>query len=613
VKAVVTQASAQHLIADVFRLWAHLSPKRRWQLGGLLLLTLLGALAEVASLGAVLPFLALLADPSLVDRYPVVRGLLDGAGVAPGHRVFAAAAAFGLITVCSAAIRVVNLRVSGRFVFALGADLGNEVYQRSIHQPYAVHVARNSSEVIAGINRVIKVVTGVIFPIVQASVALITSLAILLVLLRIDWVATSVATCSFLVLYTLAGRLTRPRLRANSAIITRNDAQRIQTVQEALGGIRDLIIDNTHAVYTERFNHINRETRRAEALNHFLGGAPRYLIEAVGMVLIVGLACWLSLRPAGLAGALPVLGALALGAQRLMPQLQQVFNAWSSINASRAQLQNTLLLLAQPMPPQSTPLPPAEPASAWAAAPGTPVVSLQGVGFRYVERGSAVIEQLDLDIAPGARVGFVGTTGSGKSTLIDLILGLLVPQQGQIVVNGQPLTDLNRRAWQDCLAHVPQSIFLSDASLASNIALGVPPAQIDPGRLREAARRAQIHDFIQTLPRQYDTPVGERGVRLSGGQRQRIGLARAFYKQATVLVLDEATSALDDQTEAEVMKTIDELGPDVTVLMIAHRLSTLRACDLIVELQGGRIARVGNYTTIIGGREATLAAPAPSV
>jgi ATP-binding cassette subfamily B protein len=210
-------------------------------------------------------------------------------------------------------------------------------------------------------------------------------------------------------------------------------------------------------------------------------------------------------------------------------------------------------------------------------------------------------------------VGFVGTTGSGKSTLIDLILGLLVPQQGQIVVNGQPLTDLNRRAWQDCLAHVPQSIFLSDASLASNIALGVPPAQIDPGRLREAARRAQIHDFIQTLPRQYDTPVGERGVRLSGGQRQRIGLARAFYKQATVLVLDEATSALDDQTEAEVMKTIDELGPDVTVLMIAHRLSTLRACDLIVELQGGRIARVGNYTTIIGGREATLAAPAPSV
>lgn len=501
--------------------------------------------------------------------------------------LYAAAAAFAVLTACSASIRILLLRVSNRFIFALGADLGNEVYRRTIYQPYIFHVSRNSSEIIAGINRVTKVVTGVINPLMQSTVALIISLAILAILIRIDPVASLAAISGFVALYTIASFFTRRRLRANSSIISRNEGQRIQSIQEVLGGIRDVIIDDTHALYIERFNRFNRETRQAEALNVFLGGAPRYLIEAVGMVLIVVMACWLSLRPTGLAGAIPVLGALAMGAQKLMPQMQQVYNAWSSINSNRAQLQDTLRLLAQPVPEEYLrPRMHLQGKHHTDPDAGQPVISLQALEYRYHTEGPVVLSKLSLDIARGARIGFVGKTGSGKSTLIDLIMGLLEPTSGRILVDGVELSKCNRREWQNRIAHVPQSIHLTDSSIAQNIAFGVNAGQIDMTRVRLAASKAQIDDFILKLPQQYETLVGERGVRLSGGQRQRIGLARAFYKQAQVLVLDEATSALDDQTEAEIMKTINDLGADVTVLMIAHRLSTLQNCNFIVQMRG---------------------------
>lgn len=310
------------------------------------------------------------------------------------------------------------------------------------------------------------------------------------------------------------------------------------------------------------------------------------------MVLIAVLAYWLSQKLGGGAAALPVLGTLALGAQRLLPALQQIFAAWASLRGDQSSAEDVLKLLDQPLPEallQSAP-PPLE----WQSA-----IEFVEVGFRYGSSGPLVLQEISFIVPKGARVGFVGTTGSGKSTTVDILMGLLEPTVGQLLVDGLPLVGEHCRAWQQAIAHVPQHIYLADTTIAENIALGIPKESIDLDRVCRAAQQAQIAEFIEQGSDGYWAALGERGIRLSGGQRQRIGIARALYRQASVLVFDEATSALDNATEKEVMAAINDLSGNLTILLIAHRLSTLENCDWIVELSQGRVVAQGNYRELI--------------
>jgi ATP-binding cassette subfamily B protein len=332
--------------------------------------------------------------------------------------------------------------------------------------------------------------------------------------------------------------------------------------------------------------------RRAQGNNIFIQQSPRPLIEAFGMTLIAALAFGLSRRAGGIAAALPVLVALALGAQRLLPALQQAYTSWASIIGSQAVLADTIDLLEQPLPPHVLEQPP-EPLALKQS------IQLAGLRFRYGPDDPWAIEDLDLVIPRGARVGIVGATGGGKSTATDLLMGLLTPTQGEVRVDGEALTGDRVRAWQRTLAHVPQSIYLADASLAENIAFGVAPGNIDMERVRRAAQKAQLAELVESRPRGYDEIVGERGVSLSGGQRQRIGIARALYKQASVLILDEATSALDNLTEQSVLDSIEALDRELTILIIAHRFSTVRRCDTIVQLERGRLVAQGSYEELL--------------
>ena len=297
--------------------------------------------------------------------------------------------------------------------------------------------------------------------------------------------------------------------------------------------------------------------------------------------------------------ALPVLGALALGAQRLLPLLQLIYSGWTSMNTSRQSLADVVAILDLPIEGRYQSTEPIEP------LPFEGKIELEGVSFRYGPDRPLVLKDVSLTVNKGARVGFIGKTGSGKSTIMDLVMGLLQPTSGQIKIDGTVLTLENVREWQAQIAHVPQAIYLSDTTIAANIAFGVAESEIDLVRVQEAARHAELEDFIESLSDQYNSIVGERGIRLSGGQRQRIGIARALYKQAKLLVFDEATSALDNETEAAVMASIGSLHRDLTILIIAHRLSTVEKCDQIYRLDGGRLVGRGLPYTVIVDRVAS--------
>jgi ATP-binding cassette subfamily B protein len=554
---------------------------------------ILASFAEIFSIGAVLPFLAVLTDPGRVFEHIAARPFIQILGLTePEQLLLPLTIAFGLAALVAGGMRLLLLWASTRLSFATGADLSISIYRRTLYQPYAVHVARNSSEIINGISSktsgVIYIIT-MLLNIISSSVILI---AILIALLSVDPIIALAAFGGFGVIYASIIRLTHNQLLANSQLMARESTHVIKSLQEGLGGIRDVLIDGSQATYCQIYRNADLHLRRAQSNNSFIIASPRYAMEALGMLLIAALAYALAQQADGIAKAIPILGALALGAQRLLPVLQQAYGAWSGIRGGQASLQDTLELLDQPLPDYAD-QPAAKPLSF------KQNISLKQLGFRYSLQTPYVLKQLNLNISKGSRVGFIGTTGSGKSTLLDIVMGLLQPTDGALEIDGQHVTHVSHRAWQAHIAHVPQAIFLADSTIEENIAFGVPQGQIDHQRVRQAAQQAQIADSIESWPKQYQTFVGERGIRLSGGQRQRIGIARALYKQADVIIFDEATSALDNDTEQAVMQAIEGLSQDLTILIIAHRLTTLKNCTQIIELGDGGIKRVGTYQDIV--------------
>lgn len=584
----------QSIISLLKRLWHHISPRRRWQFGLLLILMVLTSFAEMISIGAVLPFLAVLTSPERVFEHQASQSIIHILGLtSPNQLLLPLTIAFGLTAIIAGAMRLILLWASTRLSFATGSDLSISIYRRTLYQPYAVHVARNSSEIINGISgKASAIIYSTIFPVLTLASSSVMLAAILIALLSINPLIALVSFGSFGVLYTVIISITRARKILNSKHVARESTQVIKSLQEGLGGIRDVLIDGTQNTYCQIYRNADLQLRRAQGDNQYISQAPRFVLEALGMLLIAVLAYVLAQQSDGIAKAIPILGALALGAQRLLPVMQQAYAGWSSIQGGQASLQDTLELLEQPLPDYAD-QPTVQP------LPFERHIKLRQLSFSYSLQAPMVFNHLNLTIAKGSRVGFIGTTGSGKSTLLDILMGLLQVTQGSLEVDGQVILPSNNRAWQAHIAHVPQAIFLADSTIEENIAFGVPRDQIDPVRLRQAAMQAQIAESIESWPKQYQTFVGERGIRLSGGQRQRIGIARALYKQADVIIFDEATSALDNKTEQAVMHAIESLSKDLTLLIIAHRLTTLKNCTQIVELGNGTILRHGSYHDII--------------
>ncbi len=555
-----------------------------------MVLMLLASFAEILSIGAVLPFLGVLTAPERIFANPAVQPVIQALGITASEQlVLPLTVAFCLAALIAGGMRLLLLWATTRLSFSTGAELSISIYRRTLYQPYAVHCARNSSEVISGISSKASNLThNIIVPALMLISAIVILIAIVCTLFIIEPIVAIWALGGFGSIYFLIIGLTRKKLLANSQCVARESVQTIKSLQEGLGGIRDVLIDGSQSTYCQTYATSDLALRRAQGNSVFIGVSPRYAMESLGMLLIAALAYSIAQQPDGIGRAIPILGALAIGAQRLLPTLQQAYGSWSSIKSGQASLQDTLELLDQPLPNHAE-------ESVTAALPFRRNICLKQLGFRYSLQTPYVLKELNLIIPKGSRIGFVGTTGSGKSTLLDVVMGLLPPTDGSIEVDGQSITLANSRAWQAHIAHVPQVIFLTDSSIEENIAFGVPKELIDHERVRKAALQAKIAESIESWPEKYQTVVGERGVRLSGGQRQRIGIARALYKQADVIIFDEATSALDSETEQAVMQAIDGLGQDLTLLIIAHRITTLKNCTQIVELGNGGIMRISSY------------------
>ncbi|NTW83805.1 MAG: ABC transporter ATP-binding protein [Chlorobiaceae bacterium] len=554
---------------------------------------ILASFAEILSLGAVLPFLAVLTAPDRIFRHPEAQPFIKALALtSPDQLLLPLTIGFALAALIAGAMRLMLLWASTSLSFATGADLSINIYRRTLYQPFEVHIARNSSEVINGISTKINVVIfNIIFPVVTLISSIILLTGILLTLLSVNPVVAVSAFTGFGLIYAVIIKITHKRQVTNSRQIAQESTNVIRSLQEGLGGIRDILIDGNQGVYCNIHHNAELIMRHAQGSSVFISDSPRFGMETLGLVLIASLAYLLMQQPDGLAKAIPVLGTLALGAQRVLPVMQQAYGAVSKIQSGQASLQDVLALLEQRIPEyagQSV----AEP------IPFHERIALRNLSFRYTRQSPWVLKDIELSIAKGSRIGFIGRTGSGKSTLIDIVMGLLQPTDGRLEIDGRVVSTSNQRAWQAHIAHVPQSIFLADSTIEENIAFGVEKERIDHDRVRFVARQAQIADVIEEWPKKYDTYVGERGVRLSGGQRQRIGIARALYKQTDVIIFDEATSALDTDTESAVMQAIEDMDRNITILIIAHRLTTLKNCDQIVRLRDGHVEHIDNQAEI---------------
>lgn len=571
-----------------------LLPRERRNFFILICVTTVSALFEASSVASILPLLTVMSDPGLIEsnEYLAVAYRLSQADSTQQFQLYLAVIAFVMV-VCGLLLKTATAYAITRFSSMREYSISSRILQGYLHRPYEWYLTHHSAKLSRSILADVSGLVGqTLQPLLQliASAALVLFLVLMLFLAEpvVATVVACVLSVAYLGIYTsirnYLARLGKRRLEAN--------AQRFRVTQEALEGVKYVKLRSLEDIYVGRFNIPARIMARITARTQVLRDVPRYILEIIafgGMLAFIMFNLIEENRE--LTQMIPTLGLVAFAGMRLLPALQIVFSMLASLRTSTPLVQSiaeALRSVADESPDAGDPAP--------APLSLTRDLRIEGLEYCYPNTEQAALSGLDMHVPAHTTIGIVGGTGAGKTTAIDLMLGLLEPSRGRILVDDVEITDKNRRNWQRTLGYVPQTIFLTADSVAANIAFGVSEDEIDMDRLIAAAKAAALHDFILSdLPQGYDTPLGERGVRLSGGQRQRIGIARALYFDPAVLIFDEATSALDNITEREVMAAIDNLSGEKTIIMIAHRLTTVKNCDQIFLLEHGRVSASGAF------------------
>ena len=573
--------------------------KRRGSL--IMLMILIMAIFEVVGVASIMPFLAVLGNPEIIRTNSNLALLYDYFGMqSTDEFLFWLGVAAFILVILSAVFRIITHYHMNRFIEMRRHSLGQRLLERYLAQPYAFFLDRHTADMSKSIlSEVDQVVSNVFKPGVIATAYSVVSLAVITLIIAVNpivaiVVAVVIGGLYLLIFKSVSGRLVRigqERAKANQ--------ERFTHAGEALSGIKDIKLLGRESVYLSRYRRGSMVYAMHQATNQTLSEVPRYLIEAIAFGSVIALSVLLMVASDNIGEVLPILGLYAFAGYKLLPAMQQVYSGASKLRFGSAAVHDLHKDLCGPLPPTRC--------NRDIDAPLVPVnqIALSSVCFSYPNASRFALRNINLTIPVGSVVGIVGGTGAGKTTLVDLFLGLLSPSAGELIVDDDVISNSNLNRWQRALGYVPQDIFLCDASIAENIALGVPRHQIDHDQVIECAKMAQIHTFvIDELPDGYCSGIGERGVRLSGGQRQRLGIARALYRDPSVLVFDEATSALDTVTEESVMECISEFARKKTIILIAHRLSTVRRCDSIFLLEQGHIIAQGTFNELRSESEA---------
>jgi ATP-binding cassette, subfamily B, bacterial PglK len=591
------------MLETVRKILELLNPRERRNFYLLTGLSLVAGLFEMVGVALILPFLAVLADPDVVHTNATLSTIYTTLDFASDRSfmVFLGLAVLGFV-IFSLLVRLTSIFTIARFSNMRAYSLSSQLVSNYLHQPYAWFLNRNSSELGTVILSLVdQVVQGGLIPVMRIFAHLAVVVALLILLLLVEPVIAILSAIVFGGSYIVIFLLARRTLSRLGNIILKSNHARYKITYESMTGIKDVKVLGLETTFLQQFRDPARRMAAASSLALVLAEMPRYLLEAIAIggtvVFILVLLVW---QGTTLLEILPMLGVFAVAGVRMFPALQGLYREVGTLKVTQPTIDE---LHADMMSTRGTATP-QQPQGQDGTLPLHTRLELVNVSYAYPAAERAALVDLSLSIEARHTLGIVGGTGAGKTTLIDLILGLLSPQAGEIRVDGVAVTPENLRAWQRNIGYVPQQIFLTDDTVAANIAFGIPPDEIDRAAVERAARVAELHDFVTSeLPLGYDTTVGEQGVRLSGGQRQRIGIARALYHNPDVLILDEATSALDNLTERAVMDAVLNLGNAKTIIMIAHRLTTVRNCDKILMMEAGKVVSSGSYDELLGSSQ----------
>lgn len=584
---------------DMFKkIWAILIGKEKRQFVLLMFLMLTMALFQAAGVASVLPFISLVMNPEIITQNNYLQAIYNYFSFQDINTFIMATGLLMLFLILFGNfISAVGTWAKFKFVWNNNNNISQRLLRHYLMQPYEFFLNRNSAELARNILNEVQVLTsGFLIPFMDFYSRLLIIIVIVTMVLIVNPLITIIAVFILGGSYALIYWTFRKKLVHRGGRRLYANRERFKVVSEAFGGIKEVKAGGRERFFLESYAHSSSAISSLQAWNNLVGVIPKYVLESVAFGSVIALILVLLAVKGEAQGIIPLVSFFAFAGYRLMPAIQDVFQNSTQIKFNQATLDH----IYQEMTSLSTREIKVEDVNPMSF---NHEIRLEGITFNYPESTEKVLESITLTIKKYQKVGIVGATGAGKTTLIDILLGLFIPEQGQISVDGIPVAANNVRGWQMILGYVPQQIYLGDGTFTSNIAFGIPEHLIDMERVRKAAEIARLDEFIERLPEKYQTVVGERGIRLSGGQMQRVGIARAIYHDPEILILDEATSALDNITEREFMEALEVAAKVKTSIIIAHRFPTVKNCDVIIMLENGRVQAIGDYDTLLKTNE----------
>ncbi len=583
-------------------LFSLLTSKQRKQFMRLQILVVIMSFTTILGIASIAPFMALVGDTGLLERDGVLAKIYEWSGITnPSSFIFLTGANVLIFLTISSIVSIFTTRSLLMYASSVGAEIASRLYQHYLKQPWLFHAGGSSAQLIKQVSvESIRVTNLILNPLMTFNAQIVMVIFLSLGILLINPLVALIGITLLIAAYLLIYRLVRQKLHKNGEMISQLSTERFALLNEGLGGIKDVLLLGRANTYIRRFENTGEKLAYAQGNTNVLGQVPRYFMELMAFGSMIALILYLLVAYNDNLGAiLPILSVYALAGYKLMPALQQVYNSITTIKGNLAAFENIRDDLSASQGEASV----VNEISPEVAMGVKDSIQLENISFRYPNKSKSALNDLSLEIKAHTVVGIVGPSGSGKSTLIDILLGLIEPDQGSLQIDNKMIDQNNLRSWQNSIGFVPQTIFLSEGTIAENVAFGIPIELIDRDRVRKALKLAHLDALVAEMEKGIDTKVGERGVQLSGGQRQRIGIARALYNDADVLVFDEATSALDGITEKMIMDAIHDFGGSKTIIMIAHRLKTVEKCDVIHLVVDGQLIESGSYSQLLEKNE----------